>query len=336
MTKPIILHLVDDTTAGGVMRVLETLLNDDRLRAQADHRLCVVTRGHIALGRLHADVIVSHMTMSWRGFPALVALRARHSGVPMIHVEHSYTERFAALNVDNPRRFTTMLRASYAMFEHVVAVSAAQGAWLLRRGLVSENALKVIPSTVDLNAFFSLSAPSKPVKIFGLIGRLETQKGHDTAIRAFRQRPDLDAELWVFGTGALEQSLRDLAGDDKRIIFKGHAPAAQDAMAQVDAVLMPSRWEAFGLVALESRAAGRPIIVSAVDGLIDQIGTGVTSVNGAGVGDWALAIERMCQSENTPRNTTEIRLSAAEHSKTSMRLWQSLLHSLVGEMAEAA
>ncbi len=38
----------------------------------------------------------------------------------------------------------------------------------------------------------------------------------------------------------------------------------------VDAIAIPSRFEAFGCVAAEARAAGRPMIVSAVDGLIDH------------------------------------------------------------------
>ena len=43
-------------------------------------------------------------------------------------------------------------------------------------------------------------------------------------------------------------------------------------LSGVDLVAIPSRWEAFGLVGTEARAAGRPLIAADVDGLRDQAG----------------------------------------------------------------
>jgi glycosyltransferase involved in cell wall biosynthesis len=53
---------------------------------------------------------------------------------------------------------------------------------------------------------------------------------------------------------------------------------ASDAFAarleSCDAVVVPSRFEAFGLVATEARMAGRPVLVADVDGLPEQVAQG--------------------------------------------------------------
>jgi len=36
-------------------------------------------------------------------------------------------------------------------------------------------------------------------------------------------------------------------------------------------VVIPSRWEPWGNVCLEAKAAGKPVIVTAVDGLVEQV-----------------------------------------------------------------
>ncbi|MBN9886208.1 glycosyltransferase [Salipiger abyssi] len=287
---PRILHLVDDATPGGVTRVLNHIRSCPLMAQTARHELWTVAR-NAALPRCEADMIVSHLSLSWRGLPALISLRARHPGTPLVHVEHSYTEAFTALNVRAKLRFFTMLRTAYALFDRVVAVSEAQGAWLTRRRLVPAGALRVIPPVVDLAGFRALPAPQGAPRVIGAIGRLHGQKGFDVLIRAFRDLPRDDIELHIFGTGPEEQALRALAAEDPRIRFFGHADTPEAAMQAVDIVAMPSRWEAFGLVALEARAAGRPVICTKLDGLPTSAGASATYVPGHSVRDWTLALQ---------------------------------------------
>ncbi|KUF12606.1 glycosyltransferase [Pseudoponticoccus marisrubri] len=289
MTRPRILHLIDDTTPGGITRVLDHIQSCPQMARDARHVVQVVSRNR-ALPRLSADMIVSHLTIGWRFLPALISFRARHATTPLVHVEHSYTEGFTALNVPFRPRFFTLLRSAYALFDTVVAVSPTQARWLRDRKLVTRSNLRVIPPMVDLSGFRALAAPTGRPRVIGAIGRLDRQKGFDALIPAFRALPDRDVELHIYGTGAEEAALKELAGTDRRIRFMGHAPSPEAAMAAVDLVAMPSRWEAYGLVALEARAAGRGIVAAEVDGLQDSAAGALRTVKGLSQADWTAAL----------------------------------------------
>ncbi|MCE0506453.1 glycosyltransferase family 4 protein [Roseivivax sp. GX 12232] len=297
MTLPVILHLVDDTQPGGVTRLLDHIRSHPELAREGLHRIRKVKRGALSHGRCDADVIVSHLTVNWRGLPALMALRALHPATPLVHVEHSYTEGFTALNVPQKGRFLALLRTAYALFDRVVAVSHAQAAWMSARELVAPEALVTIRPTVDLSAFRALPAPQRRARVLGALGRLAPQKGFDILIEAFRAAPELDLELRVIGEGPERARLETLARGDARIRFVGHAADPVAAMGGLDAVAMPSRWEAFGIVASEARAAGRALLAAPVDGLRDHIEDGATAVPNLSIAEWREALRDLATRE---------------------------------------
>ncbi|WP_371153841.1 glycosyltransferase [Jannaschia sp. 2305UL9-9] len=290
MGRPRIVHLVDDTTAGGVMRVLDHIMTAPPMGELADHSLQRIDRGKVSLAGMDADIVVSHLAVSWRAMPMLMALRLRHPNTPLVHVEHSYTEAFVALNVARKGRFATLLRLAYGLFNRVVAVSQAQGDWLVRSGAVPMAKLDVIRSCVDLSAFRAVPALATPPRVIGAIGRLDRQKGFDTLIRAFRNLPQTDIALHIYGEGDQEAALRALAGDDPRIRFMGFSADPVAAMAAVDIVAMSSAWEAYGLVAIEALAAGRGLLVNDIDGLVDHAPNGAQTVEGGTVAAWQRAL----------------------------------------------
>lgn len=289
---PKVLHLIDDTTAGGVMRVLDFLCSDRDLAQTADHEVKTVKRGKIIGNLGHADVIVSHLALSWRGLPSLVALRATYPRTPLVHVEHSYTEGFMTYNVPSIRRFKALLKLAFSFFDRIVCVSDGQANWMVSSRLVHTDKLSTIQSCVDLSAFRALPAPTGPARVFGAIGRLDDQKGFDTLIRAFRQCPDPDIQLQIIGEGAKEHALKALAGNDTRIVFRGFQSNPVTALADVDVVLMPSRWEAYGLVAVEALAAGRRLLCHNIDGLSDHARHGGVMMETANIKELSALIAR--------------------------------------------
>ncbi|WP_341365907.1 glycosyltransferase [Yoonia sp. BS5-3] len=298
--KPKVAHLIDDTTAGGVMRVLDHLTTSSDLAEDADHRILKVKRGRIMLRRIKANMIVSHLSISWRTLPALLALRLAHPFAKIVHVEHSYTGGFVEHNVQSTGRFYLLLRLGFWLFDKVIAVSKGQADWLQKMQLVKPAKLTVIRSYVDLSPFEKIARPKGPIRHFGAIGRLDRQKGFDVIIQAFRTVENPELRLSIYGEGPEETALRQLAGDDPRIVFEGFASHPVAPYAEVDAVVMPSRWEAYGLVAIETLASGRKLVCSGIDGLIDHAGLGADYVEQNKVCDWATKIQDTVESRSCP------------------------------------
>jgi D-inositol-3-phosphate glycosyltransferase len=293
-------HLIDDCSPGGVVRFLDWLQTADRLGAQT---VVPVRRGSWSAPQLTATMIVSHLVVSWRNLPFFMALRRKYPSTPIIHVEHSYSEKFADLNVGNSRRFKKLLRVAYSLFDRVVAVSEEQANWLRSENLAPSHVLRVITPVVDLSRFLKLPLPSGPIRRIGAIGRLHPQKGFDILITAFRKCALAGMELHVYGDGPERSALQQLASGDSRIIFHGFADPV-DAMEKCDVVAVPSRYEPFGLVALEARAAGRTVLTSGVDGLADQGNYGAISV-GRDADAWQKALLNL---QNTADQNKHLRV----------------------------
>lgn len=115
------------------------------------------------------------------------------------------------------------------------------------------------------------------------LGRLAYEKGVDIAIRAFRMILERfpRARLTIAGDGPLgaelhQQAARD--GVDHAVDFIGWVvpDAVAALMNEHTMVLMPSREEPFGLVALQAAWMSRPIVATRVGGLPEVVTHGET------------------------------------------------------------
>ena len=299
-----IAHLVDDCAMGGVMVALKNF-DDPRLTSFSCSRTVEVRPKRPSAPKLDDDIIIVHFTVSWRKLPFLMSLRFRNRKATIILIEHSYTEGFERWNVPDKTRFHQMLRWNYACVDEVVAVSQAQAAWLTANTRARK--ISAIPQSRVLNSFEAVASiakkPGEPI-VFGAIGRFHEQKGFDDLIAAFRN-PALDGvRLIIAGAGEQEARLKELAAGAVNIQFIGPVDDPASFYAHVDCVIIPSRWEAFGLVASEAMAAGRFVIASEIDGLTEQArdyGVLVAPDNAAALWEAMLDVSRM-----TPERLTSL------------------------------
>lgn len=285
-------HLIDDASFGGVNRMLDHMSSSEALQRHHQHRIVRVRRGQFSSPVVTADVIVSHLSVNWANLPMLTALRAAYPDTPIIHVEHSYSQRFVAARVDNKDRFDTLLRTAYALFDTVVAVSEAQYRWMRRRQFCPVDKLTAIRSCADLAPFFEVGpvAPRERM-VIGAIGRFDVQKGFDVLLEGFLAAQRDDIELHFHGDGPEAEKLASMARTHRNVVFHGYSADTSAAVAECDAVAMPSRWEPYGLVALEAMAAGRAVLCPRIDGLADHIEAGAIEIGDNGVEGWKAYFE---------------------------------------------
>ena len=178
--------------------------------------------------------------------------------------------------------------------EVIVANSSAEARQLQDLYGASADRIAVVPLGVE-HAFFSpgnqeaarsaLGLEDGPIVLF--VGRLQPLKGVDLAIETFASLNIAKATLLIVGgaSGPMgnieEQGIKELIRS-RGLQSQVHlvAPQPHHILSTFyrasDFVLVPSRSESFGLVALEAAACGAPVIAASVGGLKDLIVHGQT------------------------------------------------------------
>lgn len=178
------------------------------------------------------------------------------------------------------RQFTAQANAVAA--PSTAIAKAVQRDWGLPTGDCDVYPLPFSPDP----ALLELQIPQR-LDTIGFIGRLETRKGifelAEAALPLLMRHPGLRLRLigpsWPTERGDSRPWLeRFLAPVLNQVVFTGPVPPESIAqeLAQCSAVVLPSRWESFGLVCAESMAAGRLVIGSAAGGMVDMIEPGVS------------------------------------------------------------
>ena len=170
----------------------------------------------------------------------------------------------------------------------------------------------------------ALGLPTGPILLF--IGRLQSLKGVDVAISTLRAMDHENATLVIVGgasgqEGSLyESEIRNLANNlpaGKKVAFIPPQPhhILSTYYRAAEIVLVPSRSESFGLVALEAAACGVPVVASSVGGLQNLIEDGKTGllIEGWDPVEYAQAVDYLL---SNPFKTTEIAMNAVDRAQT--------------------
>jgi len=136
----------------------------------------------------------------------------------------------------------------------------------------------VIRNGVDVGLFRNAVPHHRDRRYFLCVGQVETHKGFDLAIAALAGIQDrlASVDLLIVGKGSQETALArqaDSLGVSSRVEFLGkleHGPIAS-IMRGSAAVLVPSRRESLGLVALEARVAGCCIAATKIGGVAEAL-----------------------------------------------------------------
>ena len=245
-----------------------------------------------ALHNLRYDIVYSHYWLSgW------VAAKLKEAwGIGFAHMFHTLGHMKKRIEVNSyyrPDRRITAEMNILQWADRIVAATPAEQAqlrWLYRAG---RRQIVVIPPGVNTERFTNMISRERARETLGVshdgnlllfVGRIEPLKAIDTileALHVLRDRaPSLLRELRFMIVGGDPQSIHDQEmrrlqalsvelGIDQLVSFVGAKEQAELPLfyAAATAVIMPSDYESFGMVALEAMSSGTPVIASQVGGL---------------------------------------------------------------------
>lgn len=210
------------------------------------------------------DVVQIHATDAMDGLPAFVSFLAGAEKRCL------YSHNSAGQSV----RRQKLMRAVFMPFvTHPQACSDIAAQWMF--GKKAKKA-EIIPLPIDCekclyDKAFSDEEKKKlglsDYKIAGHIGRFQKQKNHRFLIDIFSElvRKDPQYRLVLIGTGQLrdeiDQQIRQL-GLEEYIVQMGQVASACRYMSMFDVFLLPSYYEGFPTVILESQANGLHSVIS--------------------------------------------------------------------------
>jgi glycosyltransferase involved in cell wall biosynthesis len=241
-------------------------------------------QAHLALRRLadltrdiKPDVLHAHDLRWW----SAVVGRLVHRAPRILTIHHQMVVGPAAW------RWRLKYRIARRCYEGFAAVSAATLRSVTEQVPLPHGRCVVIPNGIPVEAYRSRGPrtqykrrygcePDQPV--VGFVGRLSPEKGVDDFLRTCREILVLEprARFWILGDGEEAGGLRALAkqlGLEARVTFWGNRPEAADMLPAMDALLLTSHRETFGLVLLEAMAAEVPILgfVPGMGGVLEVV-----------------------------------------------------------------
>lgn len=137
----------------------------------------------------------------------------------------------------------------------------------------------VVHNGIDPKRFVDKNRHAHPRPYALAFGRLTHKKGFDLLLNALAQTGAQDIDLIIAGDGEEQQALKQQAhqlGLERKVHFRGKADPEQIVrlLNGCRFVVVPSRCEPFGIVALEALAAGKPLLATKAGGLAEFL-TGV-------------------------------------------------------------
>jgi glycosyltransferase involved in cell wall biosynthesis len=178
----------------------------------------------------------------------------------------------------------------------VIAISELTKRDLVEIYGIPEEKIVVIPNGVD--PLFTAEGP-RPVGDYALVvGALQPRKNPEAAIEAVALLGNGDLRL-VFagpdrGGRAGAERAAERTGLEGRVDFRGYVPQEELAALYRGAacLVFPSRYEGFGLPALEAMASGTPVVATSAGALPEVTGDAAILVDGRDPTALAGGIER--------------------------------------------
>ena len=301
-----VLFLVPTLSGGGAERVTVTLL-EHLNRSRFEPHLALVDRVGPLLKDLPADIPLHDLKAGRvrRAFPGILRLARKlkpqviHSamvelnlatvllrpflppGLRVLIREDTSPGALIAQGRKHPLIWDWLYRQLYRRADKIICVGDHVLDDLADTFAVPRSKLVRVYNPVDLELARRLAeGGGNPYPGSGphliAAGRLAREKGFDLLLDAMPlvHAAVADADLTILGEGPLRSDLldqRDKLGLAGVIQLPGFQPNPYPYFKHADLFVLPSRWEGFGLAAIEALAVGTPVVATDCPGAVREV-----------------------------------------------------------------
>ncbi len=199
---------------------------------------------------------------------------AKHCGIP-VRICHGHNTAGKGETKKNILKY--LLRPFSKLYAtNYFACSKYAGQWLFGKKILQNDDFKVLKNAIDVDKFKFNNNIRNEIRnkyklngkfVIGHVGRFCYQKNHDFLIDVFNEIYKLEksAVLILIGEGELEKQIKDKVkklGLEKAVLFCGTCNNINEFYQAMDVFVLPSYYEGFGIVSIESQTSGLPTICS--------------------------------------------------------------------------
>ena len=217
--------------------------------------------------------LVVHAHLTWAMF--FVSLASIGLKVKLVFTQHNIVT-----SVRNFSYFKYFERFFYNRFNSIIAISkGVKGSLSNWLGASIFKKVIYIPNGARFFSFKERLSIDKSVKFIS-VGSLTYKKNFDIAIKALSHLKNIDWHYEIIGIGPLKAQLDKLInshGLQDKVTLSGWCSNLEEKYHNADIQLLPSRFEGFGLIAVEGMSTGLPIIASDIPGLNEVVSSSIES-----------------------------------------------------------
>lgn len=220
------------------------------------------------INKIQPDIIHVHST--WAGVFVRFPLLFVKKKAKIIYQPHGWA---FLMDVSNLKRQIYILIEKILSIptDKIINISNYEQNKAIEYGFNKDKMVMIYNGVADRKNTGSMKITMDKSKINLLfVGRLDRQKGLDIFLQTYEKYDFPNIHLYVIGTSVLDNAVPE---NTSKTIYLGWIDNKSiDAYYQAcDAVIMPSRWEGFGLVAIEAMRNSKPVIASNAGALPELI-----------------------------------------------------------------
>lgn len=225
--------------------------------------------------KIKPDIVHLHSTFA--GFFLRLPLRFLFPTLNIVYCPHGWGfEREKGVVINKCVLFVEFVLSFFS--DYIVCISKHEYLSALSRKFSSEKLVLIrngiSSEMLETGALNEIFWPSGKIRVL-FVGRFDYQKGIDVFFKAMKLSPN--AFAYVIGDSVLGDTSQPFdIPDNCKLLGWLHRSSIHKYYSSADVLVMPSRWEGFGLTAVEAMRSSLAVIATNVGGLPEIVIDGKT------------------------------------------------------------